>query len=108
MVDLTVKPLLEESSTSADAHPEPRARITPASNRLARIGPRLLRFTHYGRVNHAGNGSPQNRRQPKEPKLFHGPATDQQGRTGAARGIHGRVRNGNANQVNQGQPRSEE
>jgi len=51
---------------------------------------------------HAASGrATEQRRKPEQPQLLQRPAADEQRRSSAARGIHRRIRNGDADQVDQ-------
>ena len=58
-------------------------------------------------IDEAGDGRTDNRRHPEHPQLRHGPTLDDQGRPGAACRVHRRVGHRNADQVNQGQAKTD-
>src|SRR5580698_106565 len=64
-------------------------------------GRRLL--SEEDTVDEAGQGGTESWSQPEEPELGEGPSTDEQRRTGAARGVDGKVGDGDAHQMNEGE-----
>ena len=72
-----------------------------------RSGFRRRRATGECWIHYASHDCPNNRRNPEEPELPEGPATDKNGWTGTPGRIHRHVSDRDANQVNQRQPQTD-